>query len=290
MDEQNNRKALSAMEKGELEEAERYMCKTTERIPYLINRSTVNKILYDKTKDASYLKNATMYLEKATLKNSHDSMIRYYLALVLREQGNSDSALHIVQELADRFPNKSLYRLSVFSMLYENGQQEASFSHLLQAVKLSPDYLDSPYLKEILLKNTALNESLRHRLLQDISADISGNNPILLAKEGKIYLSLSRENEARQCFEKAILLLPNLIYPHYYLCKLEAIILEQKMIYLKQFVFLNSGNISKDAIDQMITSGSIEKIVRNKSYFQDPSYSAKFQTWYHSAILHSSSF
>jgi hypothetical protein len=53
------------------------------------------------------------------------------------------------------------------------------------------------------------------------------------------------------------------------------------MIYLKQFVYLSSGYLSKEGIDKIVYSGEIEKLVTEKEEFIDNSYSAKFQTWYH---------
>jgi O-antigen ligase len=281
-DEQNNRKVLSAMEAGNEEEAEKYICKTTERTPCLINRSVIFSELYKKTKDRSYLDRAEDCLQKAALKNPYDIMIPYYKASVLLEKGMPNEALSILTEIAQRFPNKSLYQLSVFDLFYKSGQQEEAFPHLLQAVKLSPGLLDSSYLKDILSKDSITNESLKNKLLQDISFEKSGEDPILLAKSGKLFLSFGMEKEAKECLEKAIRLLPNLIYPHYYLSKIE---MKQNnpvksQIYLKQFVFLYSASLSKEGMDKIIHFGEIEKQIAEKKIFIDNSYPAKFQTWY----------
>jgi tetratricopeptide (TPR) repeat protein len=284
-EEENNRKALSAMEDKELEEAEKYIAKTIERTPYLINRSIIYKELYKKTNNVSYLNQAEECLNKAALKNPHDVMISYYQASVLREKGNSKAALHILTELTQKFPNKSLFQLATFDILYQTGQHANALPHLKQAVKLSPNLLDNPYLKDVLSKDSTLNESLKNSLLQDVSIEKNAIEPVFLAKSGKILLSLGLENEAKQCLEKSILLLPNLIYPYYYLSKIETRQNnpEQGMIYLKQFVFLYSGALSKEVIDKTIHSGEIEKLFMNKKDFTDNSYTAKFQTWYHSS-------
>jgi tetratricopeptide (TPR) repeat protein len=286
-DDQNNRKALSAMEAGNWKEAEEYICKTTERTPYLINRSHVFSKLYEKTGDTSYLNRAENCLQKARLKNPYDMMIPYYNASVLLEKGNQEAALSILTELVQNFPNKSLYRLNVFDLLYNSRQQEKAFSHLLQAVKLSPALLDNSHLKDILSKDSTTNDSLKIALLQNISLDKDSDDPIFLAKSGKLFLSFGLEKEAKECLEKAIELLPNLIYPHYYLSKIEMNQNNstQSVIYMKQFIYLYSGSLSKDGIDKIIHSGEIEKRTAEKKVFTDYSYPEKFQTWYHSSTI-----
>jgi tetratricopeptide (TPR) repeat protein len=263
------------------EVAQKY--KTTERTPYLINRAIIYSALYKKTDDAVCLHKAQRCLEKAALKNPHDVMIRYYQASVLREEGKPESALAILTELTRKFPHKNLCRLGVFDLLYQNGQQESAFPHLLQAVKTAPDLWDSTYLKGILAKDSTTRQSLKNGLLQDILSEKDSGDPVLLAKNGKLFLSLGLEEEAGQCLEKALSLLPNLIYPHYYLSQIERSKNnpEQSMIYGKQFVFLRTGTMSKKIIDRTVASGEIETHAKRKDII-DNSYTAKFKTWYHS--------
>ncbi|MDR1227236.1 MAG: O-antigen ligase family protein [Prevotellaceae bacterium] len=295
MNEQNNQRALSAMEAGKPEEAEKYISKTSERTPYLINRSLIYQALYKSTRDTSLLNSAESCLRKAALKNPHDVMISYYLSSVLREKGDKEQAISILAELAQKFPNKSLYQLAAFDVLYQRGEPEQALPRLAQAVELSPALLDSPYLKNILSKDSSLSELLKINLIHDISAEKSAKksaekftvDPIFLARSGKILLSFAREAEAEQRLEKAILLLPNLAYPYYYLSRIKNSQnhSKQSKIYLKQFVLLYFNILSKDMIDRTIYSGKIEKLLSSKNYFTDNSYTAKFQSWYHTVII-----
>ncbi|MDR2287491.1 MAG: O-antigen ligase family protein [Prevotellaceae bacterium] len=286
-DEQNNRKALSEMKAGRPDDAETYILKTSERTPYLINRFLVYDELYRKTHNTEYLDRAENYLQKAALKNPHDMTLTYYQASVLREKGQYEAALSVLTELTQRFPNKSLYQLSVFDLLYKNGQQEKAFPYLLQAVKIAPDLWDSAYLENIFLNDPALKELLKNKLLQNIFTDKDSNDPVLLAKNGKIFLSSGLNKEAKPCLEKAILLLPNLIYPHYYLSQIEASQqnFEQSDIYLKQFVFLRNNSLSKHVIDETVRSGEFEKLSIRRKQIIDHSYTVKFQTWYRSSTI-----
>jgi O-antigen ligase len=286
-EEQNNRLALSEMAAGRPEEAEKYILKTSERTPYLINRFLVCDELYRKTNDTEYLNCAEHYLQKAMSKNPNDIMLTYYYVSVLRERGKYEAALAVLTELTQKFPNKSLYQLGVFDMLYKNGQQEKAFPYLLQAVKIAPDILDSAYLKNILSGNSALNGSLKSRLLQDISIEKDSNDPVLLAKNGKICLSLGLEKEAKPRLEEAILRLPNLIYPYYYLSRIEENQnnFEQSGFYLRQFVFLQFSSLSKQVIDRTTHSGEIAKQLTHRKNIMDHSYITKFQTWYHSSTI-----
>jgi tetratricopeptide (TPR) repeat protein len=213
-------------------------------------------------------------------------MIKYYLALVLQKQGKKEESLLVLKDLADRFPDKSLYQLSVFDVLYKSGQHEAAFPCLLQSVKSSPNLLNGQYVKNLFLKDSPMKKLLQDELLRDISKT-SVDDPVILARHGSLLLSLGFEQEAKKCLEKAILLLPNLIYPYYYLSQIEnnQNNHQQAMLYLKQFVFLYSGSISKNAIDQTINSGKVKKITDSRNPFTDQSYTAKFQTWYHSSII-----
>jgi tetratricopeptide (TPR) repeat protein len=286
-EERNNHLALSEMEAGRLEEAEMYIMKTSERTPYLINRFLVCNELYRETQDMEYLARADNYLQKAALKNPRDVMLTYFQASVLHEKGQYEASLAILTELTQRFPNKSIYQINVFDLLYKNGQQEKAFPYLLRAVTISPDLWDSSYLKNILLKDPALNELLKRRLLQDTVSDKVSNDPVLLAKTGKILLSFGLEKEAKPYLEKAILLLPNLIYPHYYLSQIEANLhnIERSTTYLKQFVFLQNNSLSTNTIENIVSSGEIEKLFIRSKNMMDYSYINKFQTWYYSSTI-----
>jgi O-antigen ligase len=286
-EEQNNRKALSAIKAGDPEMAEKYVNKTLGRTPCLINRSIIYRKLYAKTKDFLYLNKAEECLNKAALKNPYDTMITYYRASVMREKKENEAALRILTELVEKFPNKSLYQWEMFDLLYNSNQQENSLKYLLQAVKLSPGLLDRSHLKNILSKDTVMNNSLKNDLLHDVLIETSADDPVHLAKKGKICYVSGYEKEAGQHLQKAILLLPNLIFPHYYLYKIET---NQNnshtgFIYLKQFVFLSSGIISEEMIGKTIHSGEIEKLFIAKEDFTDNSYAVKFQAWYHSSIV-----
>jgi tetratricopeptide (TPR) repeat protein len=245
INEQNNRKAMLAFEAADLENAEAHIRKTTKRVPFLINQSIIDRACYKKTNHQSYLEDAENCLEKALSLNSHDNMIRYHIALVLQEQGKNAASLLILKDLASRFPEKSLYQLSVFDALYKSGQYEASFPSLLQSVKSSPNLLNSRYLNDLLSEDVTMKEWLHNELLRDISKE-TVSDPVILAKHGSLFLSLGFENEAKKCLEQALLLLPNLVYPYYYLSEIEANQKnnEQAMIYLKKFVFLSFGSIS----------------------------------------------
>jgi O-antigen ligase len=286
-EERNNRQALSEMEAGRQEEAETYILKTSERTPYLINRFLICDELYRKTNDTEHLNRAENYLHKAMLKNPNDVMLMYYQASVLRERGKYEAALTTLTKLTQKFPNKSLYQLGVFDLLYRNGQQEKAFPYLLQAVKIAPDLWESAYLENIFLNDSILNKSLKNSLLQCIFTEKDSNDPVLLAKNGKLCLSLGFEKVAKPCLEKAILLLPNLIYPRYYLSQIEMgqNNIEKSLFYRKQLVFLYSGTMSKVVLEKTIASGKMEKVLAGRKNIMDHSYTVKFQTWYHSSTI-----
>ncbi|MDR2139028.1 MAG: O-antigen ligase family protein [Tannerella sp.] len=284
-EEQNNSQALQALKADRPEEAETYILKTSERTPYLINRYLIYHELYRKTNDTAYLNRAASYLQKAALKNPNDAMLTYYQASVLRASGKHETALSVLTELTQKFPNKSLYRLGAFDLLYQNGQRENAFPRLLQAVKSAPGILDSSYLKELFVKDSTLKQTFNGILLQNVSKEKNSGDPVLLAKTGKIFLWLGFEKEAKPCLEKAVRLLPNLIYPHYHLSQIESMQNnpEQSMIYRKQFVFLCTGTLSKTVIAQTVSEDGTEKLLAGNKGITDHSYTAKFQTWYHSS-------
>lgn len=286
--EQNNRKALLSIETGDVEAAEKYIGKTPESTPYLINRSVIYRKLYGKTKDPLYLHRAEKCLHQAAEKNPCDPMIACYRAGVVRAKGEHDAALRILTELTEKFPNKSHYQLATFDMLYGSNRQENALKYLLQAVKLSPGLLDGAYLKNILLGDSTLSESLRSALWQDVANGMPAKDPVLLAKNGKISLALGHEKEAKQYLREAVSLLPNLIFPHYCLYKIETNQDSSSLkglTYLKQFVFLSSGTISKVMVDKAVLSGKIEELFVANQGISDNSYATKFQTWYQSSTV-----
>jgi O-antigen ligase len=286
-DEQNNLKAVEAIKEGNPEMAEEYINKTTERTPYLINRSIIYRNLFKKTKNPAYLDKAEKCLNKAALQNPYDTMISYYRVSVMKEKGENKAVLSILKNLINNFPNKSLYQWEMFDFLYQSNQQEKSIKYLSQAVKLSPSLLEHSHLQNILSKDTIINRLFKNELLHNVLSETYFGDPVLLAKKGKICLTLGYEKEAGQYFQNALLLLPNLIFPHYYLYKIETNRNNPNtgFVYLKQFIFLSSGTISKKMIGQIIHYGEIEKLFIAKEDFTDNSYVTKFQAWYHSSTI-----
>jgi tetratricopeptide (TPR) repeat protein len=289
MQERHNREALSALKNGDPEAAKNYLEKTTDRIPYLFNKSAVYLTLYKQGKERFYLDKAKNELRKAILKNPHDAMLQYAMAHIYQEEGNRDSALYVIVNLTERFPNKSLYRLAAFKMLYQSGQSETAIPHLMQTIKLSPAILDSPYWEELKKTDSEFIQSVADSLMMDISDFMTkkaSSDPILLAGYGKILLSLGRAQEAKQLLEQAIALLPNLMYPRYYLSKIEINKKNEKrgLMYLKQYVFLSLGVPSKKLIAQAVKSDEIDQRVANRDFVGN-NYKTKFESWYRSSPI-----
>jgi tetratricopeptide (TPR) repeat protein len=289
-EEKNNREILSALQSDNIEKAEKFMNKTSDRIPNLINKSRVYLELYKRKKEILFLNKAKSNLDKAILKNKHDIMLQYYRMQILEEEGKQDSAQYVIKNLSERFPNKSLYQFATFNSLYKQHQIGVAIPYLIKTVKLSPTILDSPYWMELKKNDSTFIQSISDSLFIEIRSYTENNinaDPVLLARYGKILLSMEYEHEAKQLLEKAIALLPNLIYPRYYLSKIE---INQEnndygLLYLKQYVFLSSGIPYKDYINRVVNSNEIDQGIANRNFiFND--YKTKFETWYCSfAIL-----
>lgn len=60
-----NYKCLENTDLSRLDSASFYISKTHENLPYLINRSTVNWLQYNDSKDKKYLESSIQYLQEA---------------------------------------------------------------------------------------------------------------------------------------------------------------------------------------------------------------------------------
>lgn len=232
--ERANIACLNAAEAGDLESAESHILRAGDRLPYRINRSAVHWQLFLRTGDRKYLAQAERDLRAAAAQNPLDVPLTYNLAVVLDAAGAKDSSLRLMGDLAGRFPDNALYRLTWFEMGRRGGQPAgADTANLTRAIALAPGILDTPLWAELKKKDSALCAAVASSLrlqAENLCAAIAGNkshsedrsenlpikmryNPIEVAHYGKIMFIFGCRELSFALLSEAVGQLPNLSKP-----------------------------------------------------------------------------
>lgn len=268
-----NYKCLENINLSRLDSASFYISKTHENLPYLINRSTVNWLQYNDSKDKKYLESSIQYLREAISINPKDVMLHYNMSVLLECIGRRDSAQNISRRLLEKCPDNALFCIGAFNLEYKSGEMERAVSHLTHAIKLSPKILETDLWKQCALDNSYVKKNVIDFLIK--GADRDSEDPIYLAKYGKIFLCIGDTVSAKEYLDKSIKILPNLVYPWYYLAEIEYCRGHEHQgdFYMRRFSLLGGR------------STEIERIYQKNEYeykFLSDRYEVKFRKWYDS--------
>ena len=129
-------------------------------MPYLINRSTVNWLQYNDSKDKKYLESSIQYLREAISINPKDVMLHYNMSVLLECIGRRDSAQNISRRLLEKCPDNALFCIGAFNLEYKSGEMERAVSHLTHAIKLSPKILETDLWKQCALDNSYVKKNV----------------------------------------------------------------------------------------------------------------------------------
>lgn len=285
-DKHHNKIALDCLDKGRLKEAEIHISKTSNRLPYLINRYIIYWKIYNQTHDTLSLIHAQKYLEKAITKNPHDIMLQYYRALIFKYKGYTDMAAAELKNLSKRFPNNSLYNFATFNILYQNKQTKQSIPYLTKAISLSPQIIKSTFWENLNNKDSALVRIIVNQLNSFLNHSINdslANTPIVLAKYGCLLLFLERNTEAKQVLNKVTSLMPQLSYPWFYLYLIETSQNNKEIArnLMGRFLLLNYNIQSRNDIDSIIQTREFKWMTKERNIINN-NYNMKFKEWYKS--------
>ena len=273
----HNGNFLCAVKEKKYKLAQKEIEKTDKVTPYLINRSLLYYTLGDRQQ-------AELYMREALDKNPLDIHIQFYLALILEQRCEKDSAQIFVDNLVQNYPSNFIYQLGASYIYYNHGKMKHSMSYLLRAIELSPRVMETSFFKknsEELFNKIYINDhlaNLKNELIHD---------PVQFANRGKILLMLGDTLNAEKDLKMSISKLPNLIYPWYSLGVIE---LNRNNIvvgnqYLKCFMRLAFDSfLSEEKMEEYISTGKIFEKVEGRPLC-DVKYESKFKRWYGSELL-----
>jgi tetratricopeptide (TPR) repeat protein len=135
--------------------------------------------------------------------------IRLYRALALEELGESDKALDIYRALEGQLTGDFLYHFHYGKNLFEIGKDPEAEGHLLKAQAIYPRWVkvnDHPYY--------FLYQIYKRQGRKDKARDILWRYPRVQQKEQRARFWLYREFRAQKNFEKADLLLEEILAIH----------------------------------------------------------------------------
>lgn len=269
---------VRALDGGELGRAAELIGRTSGRTPFLIGRSLLHHERYRLSGRAESLDTAVYFLEKAIGKNPHDNLLLHNRAILRAEQGKKDSARRILTELAERFPNNPLYRLSLFPLLHSEGENDRAASQLARALFLQPALFESSLWRSC-EQDTLMAETIRKELERQV--DTSEQDPVLCAKYGKTLLFAGDTARAESLLGRAVSRLPNLSRPWYYLSRIaygrrDTV---RGAEYAARAVALDPG----DSLVRQYTqrpAGQRSETTTDPYEILNPKYRLKYETWY----------
>lgn len=267
-----NRKYLECIQTNQLDSAEYYINRSSGNQPNLINKSMLKWLQYKTDEDTASLYIAKACLQKAIAQNPNDNLLKYNLAMVLKQEGKKDSAMWIVKQLSDAFPDNALYHTGIYCIEKGEKDKQERKKHLLSAIKTMPQLLETQLWANAIDEDNSLLDELLANLNTERLEDIS--DPIRLAKYGKIYFLINNFEMAEKYLLKSVEILPSLCNP---------------WLYLSQIAY-EKGDTDKGYRYMKYTSHS--KSTRNKDnpkeeeyHFFSDKYNVQFQRWYTSTTL-----
>jgi tetratricopeptide (TPR) repeat protein len=143
--------------------------------------------------------------------NSRDGVAYHNLAWQEHLLGDDDSAARDWDNAVAIDPDNAAFHLSYGMFLEERGAREAARLEYVSAIMLKPSIVDSPFFTQYRTRSSkeaaaALNE-VAVRLERELG---DGNDPILEARLGKIYLVMGDAAHAEKLLAGAAQQLPNL--------------------------------------------------------------------------------
>lgn len=267
-----NRKYLQCIRTNQLDSAEYYINRSFESLPNLVNKSMLKWLQYKTNGDTASLYSAKICLQKAIVKNPYDNILKYNLAIVLKQEGKKDSAMWIVKQLSDAFSDNALYHVGIYCMEKGENDKHERGTYLLRAVKTMPQLLETQLWRNAIDEDDSLMDGLLAWLNAEKLENIS--DPIRLAKCGKIYFLINDFEMAEKYLRKSVEILPSLTNPWLYLSQIayekgDADRGLQCMKYASYGSFLRNGDDQEE----------------EEYHFFSDKYDAQFRRWYMSTTL-----
>jgi tetratricopeptide (TPR) repeat protein len=143
--------------------------------------------------------------------NSRDAVAHHNLAWLEHLSGDDVAAEKDWHEAVELDPETAVFHLSYGMFLEESGQLDTARAQYESAIELTPSILDSPFFVRYRSHNPQAAESLVSRCIKTLESRLQGgNDPILEARMGKLYLYVRTLDRSEQLLDDAAAQLPNL--------------------------------------------------------------------------------
>lgn len=263
--------SFAELNQGNIEKATQLMEKTGKQIPYLIQRGILYTECYLKTKELLYAEKAELFFSEAHERQPKDVQILYLQAYLFQQKGEIGKASASLKNLSGCYPKNSLYLYALGECLYHAKNKKEALSCWKDAIFCTPRLLTMKRFKELEQNDPFFYEDLKQQLCKiDTSKLVS---PIEWAHYGYIMHQFGYLSTAKLYLKKAVAMLPNLTTPWHLLGE------ERK------YRLLSLGAFQKDASTVSIPLGTNMTSQR----LLQLAYKAKFQIWYDSNLIISSS-
>jgi tetratricopeptide (TPR) repeat protein len=281
-----NEKCMQAIETKDLKSAEYFINHTSKTAPYLVNRSSVYLKQFQQTGNGFYLNLAEENLKQAIKKNPKDFQLQYNLAIVLNKKGNIDESFDILNKLTNHFPKNPLYHAGLSQLFCSKQNMQKATDHLVQAILLSPELLNSQIYTNSINNNERLDSMIHTRLKYEINRKNNvQNDPLQLARHARILLHSGDTLLSQSYLEYVTGQMPNLPRPW---CYLGIIAFENKdslngRKYLKASLSIDPTDRTARDCWEKYTGELLHPIYPNKESsldFLQTVYYTKFQKWY----------
>ena len=153
---------------------------------------------------------AADYRHALTL-NGRDAVAYHNLAWLAHLLGDDAAAAGDWRRSVEIDPDNAAFHLSYGMFLEEGGATEAAKEQYVSAIELTPSILDSPFFTRYRSRNSAAADSIVRSSIAGIESRLGqGNDPILEARLGKLYLYQGDIERSGKLLEGAVKQLPNL--------------------------------------------------------------------------------
>jgi len=143
--------------------------------------------------------------------NARDAVAHHNLAWLEHLLGDNTAAAEDWKQAVDLDPGNAAFHLSYGMFLDEAGSGEAARAQYESAIELTPSILDSQFFTRYRSRSPRAADSLVRDVTSKLETRLgSGNDPILEARLGKIYLFEGDTSRAEKLLNDAAKQLPNL--------------------------------------------------------------------------------
>ena len=183
----------------------------SQQLPSQCSRHSETQSLSLSRDDAQSAKAAAEDYRHSLDLNSRDAVVHHNLAWLEHLLGDDSAAARDWQEATELDPDNAMFHLSYGLILELEGNAKAARQQYETAIDLSPSILDSPFFVRYRDRSGAGAESIIADCVAKTETRLgNGSDPILEARQGKLYLYAGDLKRSAELLQDAAAQLPNL--------------------------------------------------------------------------------